>query len=116
MLGIPGYETDNVAGIAAKARRRLLQALWVKVSPILSTDQYDDEDQDTVPLVESQVAPKVIEHTSVEPIPFTQQIEQATILMQDVKGAPKPHTAIVDLGYRGVEGKRRPCPVLIPFL
>ena len=23
--------------------------------------------------------------------------------MQDVKGAPKPHTAIVDLGYRGVE-------------
>lgn len=23
--------------------------------------------------------------------------------MQDVKGAPKPHTTIVDLGYRGVE-------------
>jgi IS5 family transposase len=23
--------------------------------------------------------------------------------MQDVKGAPKPHTAIVDLGYRGVD-------------
>ena len=31
------------------------------------------------------------------------QIEQATILMQDVKGAPKPHTAIVDLDYQGVE-------------
>ena len=75
---IEGYDYDNTAGIAAKARRRLLQALWVKVSPILSTDQYDDDDQDTVPLVESQVAPKVIEHTSVEPIPFTQQIEQAT--------------------------------------
>jgi IS5 family transposase len=34
---------------------------------------------------------------------LAEQIEQATILMQDVKGAPKPHTAIVDLGYRGVE-------------
>ena len=34
---------------------------------------------------------------------LAEQIEQATILMQDVKGAPTPHTAIVDLGYRGVE-------------
>ena len=34
---------------------------------------------------------------------LTEQIEQATILMQEVQGAPKPHTAIVDLGYRGVE-------------
>jgi IS5 family transposase len=34
---------------------------------------------------------------------LAEQIEQATILMQDVKGAPKPHTAIVDLGYRGVD-------------
>ncbi len=43
-LGIPGYESDNVAGIAAKARRRLLQALWAKVSPILTGDQIDDDD------------------------------------------------------------------------
>lgn len=50
-IGIPGYDSDNVAGIAAKARRRLLQALWVMVSPILSTDQYD-EDQDAVPVSE----------------------------------------------------------------
>ena len=34
---------------------------------------------------------------------LTEQIEQATILMQEVQGTPKPHTAIVDLGYRGVE-------------
>ena len=27
---------------------------------------------------------------------LAEQIEQATILMQDVKGAPKAHTAIVD--------------------
>ena len=37
---------------------------------------------------------------------LAEQIEQATILMQDVKGAPKPRTAIVDLGYRGVEVPR----------
>ncbi len=30
-------------------------------------------------------------------------LDRATILMQGVKGAPKPHTAIVDRGYRGVE-------------
>lgn len=34
---------------------------------------------------------------------LAERIEQATILMQDVKGALKPHTAIVDLGYRRVE-------------
>ena len=34
---------------------------------------------------------------------LTEQIKQATILMQEVQGAPKPHTAIVDLGYRGVK-------------
>lgn len=34
---------------------------------------------------------------------LAEQIEQATILMQYVKGTPKPHTTIVDLGYRGVE-------------
>lgn len=43
-LGIPGYESDNVAGIAAKARRRMLQALWQSVSPILNTDAADDAD------------------------------------------------------------------------
>ena len=34
---------------------------------------------------------------------LAEQLEQAAILMQGVKGAPKPTTAIVDLGYRGVE-------------
>lgn len=78
-IGIPGYDTDNVAGISAKARRRLLQALWVKVSPILTTDQVDDDDQDTVPVS----LPQVLIETPAEvkpagPIPFTEQIEQAT--------------------------------------
>jgi hypothetical protein len=41
-LGLPGYESDNVAGITAKARRQLLKALWTKVSPILNDDQADD--------------------------------------------------------------------------
>ena len=52
-IGIPGYDSDNVAGIAAKARRRLLQALWIKVSPILSTDQYDEDDQDIAPVMQT---------------------------------------------------------------
>ena len=49
---IEGYDSDNTAGIAAKCRRRLLQALWVKVSPILTQDQaYDSDDEpDTVPV------------------------------------------------------------------
>jgi hypothetical protein len=41
-LGLPGYESDNVAGITAKGRRQLLKALWTKVSPILNDDQADD--------------------------------------------------------------------------
>ena len=33
---------------------------------------------------------------------LAEQIGQATILMQSLEGAPRPKTAIVDLGYRGV--------------
>lgn len=33
---------------------------------------------------------------------LAEQLEQSGILMQDIKGNPKPSTAIVDLGYRGV--------------
>jgi hypothetical protein len=54
-LGIPGYESDNVAGVAAKARRRLLQALWSMVSPIL-TSEHSEDDQD-VPVVMQEQAP-----------------------------------------------------------
>lgn len=43
LIGIPGYDSDNVAGISAKARRRILQSLWSMVSPILTTDQTDDD-------------------------------------------------------------------------
>lgn len=92
LLGIPGYDTDNVAGIAAKARRRLLQALWVKVSPILTQDQGDDDDQDTVPVRQQDVqgiagpvtrpaeetTHAELEKKPAEPIPFATQIEQAT--------------------------------------
>ncbi len=44
-VGLPGYESDNVAGIQAKARRRLLQQLWAKVSPILTEDHADTFDE-----------------------------------------------------------------------
>lgn len=81
LLGIPGYDTDNVAGIAAKARRRLLQSLWIIVSPILTQDQADDDDPDTVPVSHQaariDVAP-VAPPEVIEPIPFVQQIEEAT--------------------------------------
>ena len=47
-LGLPGYESDNVAGISAKARRQMLKALWAKVSPILTQD-HSEPDDDTIP-------------------------------------------------------------------
>lgn len=55
LIGIPGYDSDNVAGVSAKARRRILQALWVKVSPILSSE-VDADDPDTIPLAQSEPA------------------------------------------------------------
>jgi hypothetical protein len=59
-LGLPGYESDNVAGITAKARRQILKALWAKVSPILNSDQADDVSMD---LTQSDEKPKAIEVT-----------------------------------------------------
>lgn len=40
------------------------------------------------------------------------QLEQTTILLQDLPGSPKPHTAIVDLGYRGVDAEVAPIQVI----
>jgi hypothetical protein len=59
-LGLPGYESDNVAGITAKARRQLLKALWTKVSPILNDDHADEVE--VMPQVEVAVIepPKTI--------------------------------------------------------
>lgn len=34
---------------------------------------------------------------------LAEQIEQTTILMQDIAGSPRPETVIVDLGYRGAQ-------------
>lgn len=48
-IGLPGYESDNVAGIAAKAKRRLLQELWLKVSPILTAEHSDNDTDDVIP-------------------------------------------------------------------
>lgn len=74
-IGIPGYDSDNVAGIAAKARRRILQALWAKVSPVLTTDQAED---DTETIGEQQQPAAITAAKITEPLPFTDQIEQAT--------------------------------------
>lgn len=56
-LGLPGYESDNVAGITAKARRQILKSLWAKVSPILNDDHADE--------------PEIV--ATVEPVAITQQ-------------------------------------------
>jgi hypothetical protein len=51
-IGLPGYESDNVAGIAAKARRRMLQALWQVVSPVMQVDAIDDDGNEINEVVE----------------------------------------------------------------
>ena len=72
LLGIPGYESDNVAGIAAKARRRILQALWSMVSPVLTGDQADDTE-----IVEAtQAAPTVIEQAPVTTTTYPQSRDE----------------------------------------
>jgi hypothetical protein len=79
LIGIPGYDSDNVAGVSAKARRRILQALWVKVSPILTSDHSDGDDTETIVSVSESKAITVETATPViEPIPFAEQIEAAT--------------------------------------
>ena len=79
LIGIPGYDSDNVAGVSAKARRRILQALWVKVSPILTSDHSDGDDTETIVSVsESKVITVETATPVAEPIPFAEQIEAAT--------------------------------------
>jgi IS5 family transposase len=43
---------------------------------------------------------------------LAEQIEQTTILLQDVPGEPKPKTVLVDLGYRGVDHELAPVQVI----
>jgi hypothetical protein len=68
-LGLPGYESDNVAGITAKGRRQLLKALWNKVSPILNDDQADD----------------------VEVIPQTMLIEEPAVVSEPEQSETEKH-------------------------
>jgi hypothetical protein len=71
-LGLPGYESDNVAGITAKARRQILKSLWAKVSPILNDDHAD----------EPEILPVV------EPAAITQQPEQQPESTQEEQHKP----------------------------
>jgi hypothetical protein len=57
-LGISGYETDNVDGISAKARRKMLSALWRRVSGLLSADEIADDPE----MIVTSEAPAAIEH------------------------------------------------------
>lgn len=89
---IDGYDSDNTAGIAAKCRRRLLQALWTKVSPILTQDQaYDSEDElDTLPVetTTARIDAKPIQTEDTD----TRYVETAT---------PNPATSFADK-WRGL--------------
>jgi hypothetical protein len=88
LIGIPGYDSDNVAGVSAKARRRILQAMWIKVSPILTSDYVDDDSEAvvsnaaTIAVTAPVTRPSETESTTAtpiaEPIPFAEQIEAAT--------------------------------------
>jgi hypothetical protein len=60
-LGINGYDSDNVAGIAAKARRQMLKMLWTMTSPVLNSDHADDES-----IIPQEPEPARIEQTPVE--------------------------------------------------
>jgi hypothetical protein len=71
-VGLPGHATDNIDGIKAKARRRLLQLLWKKVSAIGLDDSEDDyiTSQPSVQVVEppKQIADATpAEATTIDP-------------------------------------------------
>ncbi len=68
-LGLPGYESDNVAGITAKARRQILKSLWAKVSPILNDDHADE------PEIVATVEPVAISQQATEPAADAQPSE-----------------------------------------
>jgi hypothetical protein len=68
-LGLPGYESDNVAGITAKGRRQLLKALWTKVSPILNDDQADEVEVIPQTLLIEEPQQAVVVSVPVEPEP-----------------------------------------------
>lgn len=43
---------------------------------------------------------------------LAEQLEQTTILLQDIAGAPRPKSVLVDLGYRGVDAEVAPVEVI----
>ncbi len=77
-IGLPGYESDNVAGIAAKARRRMLQALWQLVSPVLQVEPIDDDGNELSEVVE----PVRIESQQEQPQKTQLQIDRIAVEQQ----------------------------------
>ena len=87
-LGLPGYESDNVAGITAKGRRQLLKALWTKVSPILNDDHADEVEiiPQTLLIEEPQHVADVVAAV-VEPEPSeTQKHEPSLVRIRKILG------------------------------
>jgi hypothetical protein len=80
---LPCYESDGPDGHEAKARRRLLRDLWAKVSgdfePIELSEVDSEEEQDFAPVKTAEkIAAPMLAQDPGTPLPFTDQIEQAT--------------------------------------
>ena len=65
-IGIPGHATDNIDSVKAKARRRLLQLLWKKVSTASLNDSEDDYTEPATVVVKPSPA---INEQPAEPVP-----------------------------------------------
>lgn len=83
-IGIPGYDSDNVAGIAAKAQRRLLQLLWKKVVNVGIDDAVDEDETPAASVIVQE--PKQIEAPAEPAAAATAQPEtQAQIWAKEWK-------------------------------
>lgn len=102
-IGLPGYESDNIAGIAAKARRRMLQALWQLVSPVLQVEAIDDDGNELSEVVE----PVRIESQPTQPqLTELQRDRQAAESelqrARDMVNADESHLQFVNRSIEGI--------------
>lgn len=86
-IGIPGHDTDNIDGVASKARRRMLKMLWARVSPILNSDgMSEDPDEvivETLPAITQQAQPIELTELQRERKIAEDQIPRAIQMVSD---------------------------------
>ena len=86
-IGIPSNNTDQIDGIKTKARRRILQLLWKKVSSVGIDDSEDEFEQPSVHVVETpkQITQAVAVEPAAEP-ELTERERQLKGWRQTYKG------------------------------